>query len=298
MHSWHSILATQQRKLQQEHQLHLVAGAELELYLLRDGAPVLKGAKGFFNKVMEAARQQGVLSWVSHLPEKGEGQYELIFEAIAPVDKLIKDIHSVRNIIQRLSSEDSLTADFAPMPKEANYSNSLQLNIHLENNEGERVFWKEEDSLSEPLQHALAGLIALMPHTMPCFLPLLDSFKRFEQDPMHVPQRACWGMNNRTVALRLPVKKLPKLYIEHRLAGADALPEAVLCAIAAGIRLGLAEKPTLPEAIFGNANDAQYAHQQSLPNTLGNSYKLFSNNEYNGSYLEGFVEAAKASGWM
>ena len=61
------------------------------------------------------------------------------------------------------------------------------------------------------------------------------------------PQFLCaglgsWGINNRTVSIRIPAGAPETCHIEHRPAGADANPYLVMAAILAGMHYGITEK--------------------------------------------------------
>ena len=47
-----------------------------------------------------------------------------------------------------------------------------------------------------------------------------NAFRRFEPD-IFVPVNTSWGHNNRSVALRIPVRDKTEQRIQHRVAGAE-----------------------------------------------------------------------------
>jgi glutamine synthetase len=110
------------------------------------------------------------------------------------------------------------------------------------------------------------------------FAPSEASYARFVKGS-NAPTTASWGANNRTVAIRLPDKPHSHKHIEHRMAGADAAPEAVIAVILAAIHDGLSRRivPASPQ-IYGDASlemyqlpkvpltlaDAQLAWQQAI----------------------------------
>ena len=61
-----------------------------------------------------------------------------------------------------------------------------------------------------------------------------------------------WGIDNRTVSLRVPAGKPESCHIEHRPAGADANPYLVVSAALAGIHYGLTNKLDPGPPLTGN----------------------------------------------
>ena len=51
-----------------------------------------------------------------------------------------------------------------------------------------------------------------------------------------MPNAPSWGLDNRTVAVRVPTDSSDNVRLEHRVAGADANPYLMLAAILADVR--------------------------------------------------------------
>ena len=94
---------------------------------------------------------------------------------------------------------------------------------------------------NELLLNALGGLKAAMAESMLIFAPNANSYRRFRRNS-YAPVSASWGINNRTVSLRIPAGAPETCHIEHRPAGADANPYLVMAAILAGMHHGITEK--------------------------------------------------------
>jgi glutamine synthetase len=71
--------------------------------------------------------------------------------------------------------------------------------------------------------------------------PYANSYHRFENSS-YAPINSSWGYNNRTVSLRTPANDGPDMWIEQRLAGADANPYLLVAALLTGIHHGLSVK--------------------------------------------------------
>ena len=80
-----------------------------------------------------------------------------------------------------------------------------------------------------------------MPETMLVFAPHANSWRRFVAQS-YAPLAPTWGVNNRSVALRIPAGEVKSRRIEHRPSGVDANPYLVAATVLAGIIKGLDEK--------------------------------------------------------
>src|SRR3546814_10432948 len=73
---------------------------------------------------------------------------------------------------------------------------------------------------------------------MAIFAPNANSYRRFKANS-YAPQAAVWGVNNRTVSLRVPAGLPHTRHVEHRVAGADANPYLTLAAVLASAHYGI-----------------------------------------------------------
>jgi glutamine synthetase len=89
----------------------------------------------------------------------------------------------------------------------------------------------------ELLQHAIAGMQALMFDSVGLYAPNFNSHRRF-LGPF-VPTTLDWGHNNRSVAFRVPAALGGARRVEHRVAGADASPHVVMAAVLAAVLHGM-----------------------------------------------------------
>jgi glutamine synthetase len=122
------------------------------------------------------------------------------------------------------------------------------------------------------LQHAIGGLTKTMKESMAIFCPNANSYRRFQPD-LYVPMAPTWGIDNRTVAIRIPAGPEKAKRIEHRVSGADANPYLVVASILAGIHYGITQKIEPPKISTGNAI---LKHKPSLPLTWVESLDAFS----------------------
>jgi glutamine synthetase len=121
------------------------------------------------------------------------------------------------------------------------------------------------------------------------FAPGANSFRRFQPNS-YAPIAATWGVNNRTVSLRVPAGPPTSRHIEHRVAGADANPYLALAALLAGVHHGLTGKIDPGPPVQGDGYAAAAASTQRLPGHWFAAVDLFAESQTLKAYLgERFV---------
>lgn len=190
-------------------------------------------------------------------PEKGQSQFETAWEPTRDAAGLAKAVTEFRRDMKRIAERHDARVTFAAKPFADQRGSALQIHIHLEDEAGKRLFEKRDDWLSDSLKFCLGGLLATLPDAMAIFAPTPESRKRYVPGA-DAPTTVSWGGNNRTVALRLPLKSGPLCHIEHRVPAADADVAACMAAILQGVLYGLEHQCDPGAQTHGNAYDAQY----------------------------------------
>jgi glutamine synthetase len=141
----------------------------------------------------------------------------------------------------------------------------MHLHVSLQDAVGRNVFVEErEGSWSPNLLHALGGLSATMAESMLVFAPHANSWRRFVSQS-YAPVAPTWGVNNRSVALRIPAGSPAARRIEHRPSGVDANPYLVAATVLAGIGKGLGEKLYPGPETTGNGYEAGAESPSVMP---------------------------------
>jgi glutamine synthetase len=116
------------------------------------------------------------------------------------------------------------------------------------------LFYDEKDKqkLSETAKSYLAGQLHCLPYILPMFAPTINSYKRLVEGAW-APTTLTWGIDNRTVALRVLNGSSSSCRIETRVIGADVNPYlAIAASLAAGL-YGIKKKMKLKQpATSGN----------------------------------------------
>lgn len=242
------------------------AAFELEFFLLanergpdgkvRPAADVLDGRRSTRTEVYAVDQLHGMLPLFfdiyagaalagitaeTMISEYAPGQYELTLhyrdDVLAAADDLIR----LKRIVRAQARAHGVTACFMAKPVEDYAGSGMHLHVSLRDGAGGNVFVEPEGAGWNPaLLHALGGLKATMGESMLVFAPHANSWRRFASQS-YAPVSPSWGVNNRSVALRIPAGARGARRIEHRPAGVDANPYLVAATVLAGIRKGLSE---------------------------------------------------------
>jgi len=137
----------------------------------------------------------------------------------------------------------------------------------------ENVFYDQRDTfnMSETMKQYLAGQLLLMPELLPLFAPTINSYKRLVEGAW-APTTLTWGMDNRTVALRVLSDGKNSCRLETRVIGADVNPYLAMAGcLAAGLygiknKLPLNQSPTTGNGYLDISNGR-------LPATLDEATK-------------------------
>lgn len=116
------------------------------------------------------------------------------------------------------------------------------------------LFYDEKDKqkLSETAKSYLAGQLHCLPYILPMFAPTINSYKRLVEGAW-APTTITWGIDNRTVALRVLNGSTNSCRIETRVIGADVNPYLALSASLAAGLYGIKKKMKLKQpASTGN----------------------------------------------
>lgn len=189
--------------------------------------------------------------------ERGDEQHEVALMP-ADADKSAQDCIRLKELLTKAAIPHGMKADFAAKPHADQPGNGLHVHVHLADNSGKNVFYKDDAIISDALKFSIGGLLAKMKDDMPIFAPTPQSYARFEQAGDHTPTTVSWGANNRTCAIRLPDARPELKHIEHRVAGADADPAKVIEAILEAMHFGLKNKCEPGTQIYGDAKLAMY----------------------------------------
>ena len=234
-------------RLEEDFSIKPVVGAELEFYLFNASEEKIELIK---TQIL----QQKVAD--NFEKERAKNQYEITFTENNNALDLIKRIKNAKVFIKKLHPKTS----FNSFERGQEVGSSLQYHISFLDGNGKNIYAKKNGEESPELLFSVGGLLALMLQSFLIFAPKENCYKRFSQDNCFTPQTVSWGGDNRTTAIRIPQSTInpQSRNIEHRVAGSDANPVAVLSVILFAIHYGLKNKILPPEKIYGKAHHKQY----------------------------------------
>ncbi len=198
----------------------------------------LHGMLPLFSDVYAGAAKAGIKA-ETLISEYAPGQYELTLHYRDDVMQAADDIVRLKRIVRAQARAHGVTACFMAKPIEDYAGSGMHFHISMQDRGGRNVFAEAEGAEWTPqILHALGGLRATMGEAMIVFAPHLNSWRRFANQS-YAPVSTAWGVNNRSVALRIPEGDRAARRIEHRPAGVDANPYLVGATVLAGILHGL-----------------------------------------------------------
>jgi glutamine synthetase len=157
----------------------------------------------------------------------------------------------LKRMIKAVADKHGLIASFMAKPYAQWTGCGMHIHVSLADETGRNVFAAADPADNDLLRHALGGLMATMADSTLLFAPNANSYRRFRRNS-YAPVSISWGIDNRTVSLRIPAGSAEACHIEHRPAGADANPYLVISAVLAGIHHGLAHRLDPGPPLTGN----------------------------------------------
>ena len=216
----------------------------------------LHGMLPLFNDVYAGAKAAGIKA-ETLISEFAPGQYELTLHYRENVMQAADDLMRLKRLVRMHARLHGVTACFMAKPNENYAGSGMHFHVSMLDKAGTNVFVEAvEGQYNDTLKHAIGGLQQTMGESMLIFAPHANSWRRFASQS-YAPVSPTWGVNNRSVALRIPAGDIRARRIEHRPAGVDANPYLVAATVLAGIRHGLKHRIDPGPETTGNGYDAQ-----------------------------------------
>lgn len=213
--------------------------------------------------------------------EYGRGQFEVNLKHVSDPVLACDQTMLLKHSLKTLAKSFDLNATFMAVPN-LNSPNGMHINISLQDEKGHDIFFNEppieksrtsQKYISEVMMYALGGLETTANDGMLIYAPNFNSYKRYYCQGYSPGNIGSWGINNRTVSLRVPhfnkndpnFKK--KMRLEHRLAGADCNPYLATAAVLGGIYWGL-KKKILPSRIEKQSTYRTLLWESEIPSMV------------------------------
>jgi glutamine synthetase len=276
---------------------------EIEFYLLKssqlneDGEPVPVDKAGYFDNVpggtahdfrrraVQMLEQLGISVEFSH-HEGGPGQNEIDLR-YADALTMADNIMSFRTVIKEVAIEQGVYATFMPKPFTQHPGSGMHTHMSLFEGDSNAFFDASgQYHLSKTARQFMAGVLRHAPEITAVTNQYVNSYKRLWGGG-EAPSFVCWGHNNRSALLRVPLYKPDKgqsSRIEYRAIDSAANPYlAYALILSAGLK-GIEEGYELPaetEDNVWNLTDPERRAMgiQPLPQSLEHAIRKLEESE-------------------
>ena len=227
------------------------------------GLRELEDFSAFLRELWACADIQGV-PLEGAIAEYAPGQLELTLKHGPDALRAADEAVMYKRIAKGVAARHGVEATFMAKPFADLAGSGLHLHVSVNDAKGRNIFASEAPAGTPALRHAVGGLKGLLADGMAIFAPNANSYRRFRPNS-YAPVAPTWGVNNRTVSLRVPAGPAGGRHIEHRVAGADANPYLALATLLAGVHHGLTHKIDPGPPVEGDGYAAAAASDLRLP---------------------------------
>jgi glutamine synthetase len=253
------------------------------------GLPELEAHAPFLRELWDVCDVLGV-PLEGAISEFAPGQVELTLkhkpDALEAADDALRYKRAAKGVALRHGCE----ATFMAKPWADQAGNGFHVHVSFNDAAGQNLCAADDPEGSPLLKHAIGGMKALMADCMAILAPNANSYRRFKANS-YAPVAPTWGVNNRTVSLRVPAGPPPTRHVEHRVAGADANPYLVLAVLLACAHHGISNKIDPGPAVVGDGYAAAAKEKIRLPTDWCAAVNLFEASDVLRDYLgDRFVE--------
>lgn len=252
---------------------------DIQVYGLRE----LDDMKPFLDDLYHACDIQGVPAETA-ISEYAAGQFEITLRhhdnAVLAADETI----IYKRLVKGVAINHGCEATFMAKPFTTRAGSGMHLHMSLADEKGNNLFASEKMEGTDLLRYAVGGMMQMMPESVAIFAPNANSYRRFKLNS-YAPMTPSWGINNRTVSVRIPAGSAPSRHIEHRVCGADANPYLGLAALLAAAHYGITNKIDPGKPVVGNGYAAADKSNLTLPTNWYAATDLFDSGKLLRSYL-------------
>ena len=230
----------------------------------------LHGMLPLINDVYDATNAAGIEA-ETIISEYAPGQYELTLKHQNDLLKAADDIIRLKRIIRSQSRAHGVTACFMAKPMEGVSGSGMHFHVSMYDKKDKNIFSeKSKNNLNPKLLNALGGLTKTMGESMLVFAPNANSWRRLVLGS-YAPVTPNWGLDNRSVAFRIPSSSSMNRRIEHRVSGVDANPYLVALTVISAIDYGIKNKLKAPNQTKGNAYEQKSKSINNMPHDWSSS---------------------------
>ncbi|NER65491.1 glutamine synthetase [Pseudomonas sp. MAFF212427] len=223
-----------------------------QVYGLRE----LEQIEPFLADLYSACKAQGIPARTA-ISEYAPGQVEITLQhgdALLAMDQAVR----YKRLVKGVAHKHGMQACFMAKPFDHLAGTGMHMHVSLADAAGSNLFASEDKAGTPLLRQAVGGMLAHLLDSLLLFCPNANSYRRFQANS-YAPLAPTWGVDNRTVSLRVPGGPAPTRHIEHRICGADANPYLAAAAILASVHQGIRQQLDPGAPVEGNGY-AQATH--------------------------------------
>ncbi|MEO1078851.1 MAG: glutamine synthetase family protein [Pseudomonadota bacterium] len=198
--------------------------------------------------------------------ENGAAQMEINFRHGDPLS-LADQVFVFKRTVREAAYRRDMYATFMAKPMQAEPGSALHIHQSLLDGSGRNIFANDDGTQADALRHYIAGLQRYTPELISLYAPNVNSYRRLAPD-ISAPINLNWGIENRTVAFRVPSSAPAATRVENRFPGADANPYLALAATLASGLLGMQQELVATEPFQGTGNEDVVEVARSLEEGL------------------------------
>jgi glutamine synthetase len=222
----------------------------IDVFSLRD----VQDFAPFFKELWRQADVQGI-PLEAVIAEYAAGQVELTLHHRPDALRAGDEAQMYKRLAKGVAVSQGMEATFMAKPFSHSAGSSMHLHFSMAGADGKNVFTSEDPEGTEQMRHAIGGLRETQAEAFGIFAPNANSYRRFRANS-YAPTAPIWGVNNRSVSLRVPAGPPASRHVEHRFAGADANPYLALAAMLAGVHHGMVNQIDPGPAVVGDGYKA------------------------------------------
>lgn len=200
--------------------------------------------------IYKACEAQGIPAETA-LCEYAPGQFEIVLRHRADALRAVDEAILYKRLVKGVAAAHGYEATFMAKPYAEHSGSGMHVHISLADESGNNAFAAADPAGTPLLRHAVGGLLKTMAESVGIFAPNANSYRRFRRNS-YAPIAPSWGINNRSVSVRIPAGPPATRHIEHRVAGADCNPYLAAAATLAAVHHGIVEKLDPGAPVTGN----------------------------------------------
>ena len=193
--------------------------------------------------------------------EAGTAQVEINFDHGNALE-LADQAFLFKRTVRQTAIRKGMYATFMAKPYEGEPGSAMHIHQSVvDANSGKNLFCDEDGENTDLFLHHIGGVQKYLPQAMLLIAPNVNSYRRiinYASSPINTH----WGLENRTVGLRVPDSAPAARRLENRVPGADANPYLAIAASLACGYLGMTRETEPHPPMLGSAYESS---EHSLP---------------------------------